>query len=385
MRRAIKVRLYPTKDQMEELEFQFGAARWVFNNALELRSSLWKERKENISKSDLIKRLPRMKAAPETAWLKRADSQALQQSILHLDEAFQRFFRGHGRYPRFKSKHGRQALSYPQRVTIEDGNRLCLPKVGTVRAVLHRPVEGEIKTVTVSREPTGKVFASILVEDGREAPTAPDRVEAADAVGIDLGLTDYATLSGGSKGRNSKVPNPRHYRRALAALKRHQRDLLRKKKGSSNRAKARLRVARAHERVANARHDFQHKLSRRLVDENQAICVETLNVRGMLRNRALARSIADAGWHGFVSKLAYKADWSGKHLVRIDRFNPSTKTCSSCGSINDALTLADRSWTCGDCGTEHDRDGNAAENIRREGLLKLQAAGLSVSGLWSPQ
>lgn len=382
MRRAIKLRLYPTKEQAEELDFQFGAARWVFNDALEQRSSLWKERKGSISRSDLIKRLPRLKSAPETAWLKRGDSQAMQQSIMHLDEAFQRFFRKRGRYPRFKSKHGRQAISYPQRVRVVGGSRLYLPKVGDVRAVLHRPVEGEIKTVTVSREPTGKFFASILVEDGREAPVAPEEVSASDAVGIDLGLVHFATLSGNSDGRNVKVPNPRHYRNALAALKRQQRALSRKKKGSSNRAKSRLKVARAHERVTNARNDFQHKLSRLLVDENQAICVETLNVRGMLRNRALARSVADAGWHGFVSKLAYKAQESGRHFVKIDRFNPSTKTCSLCGSINDDLSLADRSWTCGNCGAEHDRDGNAADNIRREGLLKLQAAGLSVSGLW---
>ena len=382
MRRAIKVRLYPTKEQAEELDFQFGAARWVFNDALELRSSLWKERKASISRSDLIKRLPGLKSAPETAWLKRGDSQAMQQSIMHLDEAFQRFFRKRGRYPRFKSKHGRQAISYPQRVRIVGGSCLYLPKVGDVRAVLHRPVEGEIKTVTVSREPTGKFFASILVEDGREAPVAPEEVSASDAVGIDLGLVHFATLSGNADGRNVKVPNPRHYRNALAALKRQQRALSRKKKGSSNRAKSRLKVARAHERVTNARNDFQHKLSRLLVDENQAICVETLNVRGMLRNRALARSIADAGWSGFVSKLSYKAQESGRHFVKIDRFNPSTKTCSLCGSINDDLSLADRSWTCGNCGAEHDRDGNAADNIRREGLLKLQAAGLSVSGLW---
>ena len=381
MKRPVKIRIYPTKEQTEELDFQFGAARWVFNNALEMRSSLWNEHKKSISKSDLVKRLPVLKAAPDTAWLKRGDSQTLQQSIIHLDEAFQRFFEKRGRYPRFKSKHGRQSVSYPQRVKFRDNGKLYLPKVGEVKAVLHRPIKGKIKTVAVSREPTGKFFASILVDDGREFPPTPDKIDVSDAVGIDLGLTNFATLSEDADKRNRKVPNPHHYRKAQAGLRRAQREFSRKKKGSSNRAKARKKVARAYERMTNSRNDFQHKLSRQLVDENQAICVETLNVKGMLRNRILARSVADAAWYSFITKLRYKAEESGKHFVQIGMFHPSTKTCSNCGSVNNNLSLSDRSWTCDDCGSNHDRDSNAAENIRREGLLKLQAAGLSVSGL----
>ncbi len=374
MLKATKVRLYPTVDQRKAFAFQFGAMRWAYNFTLGWRSSAWKERGESISKRQTLDKLVELKATEETGWLKEADSQALQQSVMHLDDAFKRFFRKQGRYPRFKSKHGKQAMSYPQRVKIVNGVSLYLPKVGTVKAVLHREIVGKIKTVTISRTQTGKYYASILCDDGLEVPALLKTIEADAVTGIDLGITHLAIASTGEKQKN-----PRILKRAAANLRRKQKTLSRKKKGSANRNKARVLVAKAHERTANTRNDFQHKLSKRLVDENQAICVETLKVKNMLKNRKLAKHIADAAWGELLRKLTYKTAWSGKHLVQIDQWFASSKTCSDCRTKVDAMPLSVRQWTCQTCDQEHDRDINAAINIRQQGILKLKAEGLSVS------
>ena len=375
MLRAIKVRLYPTNEQAQALAFQFGAMRWVYNYALAWRSEAGSKRGESVSKRQTLDRLVSLKRDPETAWLKQADSQGLQQSVIHLDEAMQRFFRKQGRYPRFKSRHDRQSLSYPQRVkVVADGRALRLPKVGDVKAVVHRDIVGKIKTVTVSRTQTGKYFASILCEDALEAPDKINAIAAADVVGVDLGVKHLAVESTGAK-----QSNPRFLKRAAANLRRKQKALSRKQAGSANRAEARLRVAKAHEKTKNARNDFQHKLSRRLIDENQAVCVETLKVKNMLQNRQLSKHIADAAWGELVRKLEYKANWTGKRLVRIDPWFASSKTCSTCGEKVAILPLDIRRWQCQACGQQHDRDVNAAENIRRQGILKLRAEGLSVS------
>ena len=246
--------------------------------------------------------------------------------------------------------------------------------MGTVRAVLHREVAGRIKTVTVSRTATGKRFAPVLCDDGEPAPEPPQAVKAEAVTGVDLGLEDLVVTSTGEK-----VGNPRFLKRAEAGLRRKQKALSRKRKGSANRGKARALVAKAHERTANARKDFQDKLPGRLVDGSQAVCVETLSVRNMLGNRRLAKHVADAAWSGFVRKLEYKAGWSGRHFARTGRWFASTKTCSRCGVKADAMPLSVRQWTCGACGAGHDRDINAALNIRQQGILELKAAGLSVS------
>ena len=374
MLKATKVRLYPTSEQQKALAFQFGAMRWAYNFALDWRRSAYKDRGERINKRQTLDRLVSLKAADETRWLKDADSQALQQAVMHLDDAFQRFFRKHGRYPRFKNKHGKQSMSYPQRVKVIDGNRLYLPKVGSVKAVLHRELTGKIKTVTISRTQTGKFYASVLCDDGVVAPDALMSVDADLISGIDLGLTHLAIESTGRKHKN-----PRFLRRAAQNLRRKQKSLSRKKRGSANRNKARALVAKAHEKTSNARSDFQHKLSRRLIDENQAVCVETLKVKNMLKNRKLSKHIADASWGELLRKLEYKAAWAGKHLVKIDQWFASSKTCSACGHKSDKMPLDIRKWACPGCHTEHDRDINAAINIRQQGILKLKAEGLSVS------
>ena len=374
MLKATKVRLYPTAEQRQELAFQFGAMRWVYNYALDWRSKSWKGKGEKITKRMTLDRLVELKATKETAWLKNADSQALQQSVMHLDDAYQRFFKKLGRHPRYKNKHGKQSMSYPQRVKIVAGCSLYLPKVGTVKAVLHREIEGKIKTVTVSRTQTGKYYASILCEDDQPTHEPVKAIEAESVTGLDMGLTHLAIASTGEKQKN-----PRFVKQAAANLRRKQKSLSRKRKGSSNRSKARVLVAKAHERTANTRNDFQHKLSKRLVDENQAICVETLKVKNMLRNRKLAKHIADASWGELLRKLDYKSVWSGKHLVKIDQWFASSKTCSGCGTKVEELPLSVRQWTCRTCQQEHDRDINAAQNIRQQGILKLKAEGLSVS------
>ena len=374
MLKATKVRLYPTSDQRRELAFQFGAMRWAYNFALNWRRVAWAERGERVTKRMTLDRLVELKRSEDTAWLKEADSQALQQSVMHLDHAFSRFFKRLGRYPRFKSKHGKQSMSYPQRVKVVDGRALYLPKVGEVKAVLHRHLVGTIKTVTVSRTKTGKYYASILCDDEQDAPGPDKHLTEENVTGLDMGLTHLVIASTGEK-----QSNPRFLKRATSNLRRKQKSLSRKKKGSANRNKARVLVAKAHERAANARNDFQHKLSRRLVDENQAICVETLKVKNMLKNRRLSKAISDAAWGGLVRKLDYKTMWEGKHLVRIDTWYPSTKTCFLCTSKVECLPLSVRQWTCPTCGADLDRDINAALNITQQGILKLKTEGLSVS------
>lgn len=374
MLKATKIRLYPTTDQCAALAFQFGAMRWIYNFALDWRSEAFKAEGISISKRQTLDRIVSLKREEETAWLKRADSQALQQALMHLDDAFKRFFSKQGRYPRFKSKHGKQSLSYPQRVRIVAENLLYLPKIGNVKAVLHREIVGRIKTVTVSRSKTGKYFASILTDDGQPKPEPCKSVSKERIVGLDLGLSHLAITDTGEK-----TDNPRFVKRAAANLCRKQKSLSRKKKGSRNRNKARVLVAKAHEKTSNARNDFQHKLSRQLIDENQAVCVETLKVKNMLKNRHLAGHIADVSWGELVRKLEYKATWAGKHLIRVDQWFPSSKTCSCCGLKVEKLPLDIRRWTCQNCQTEHDRDTNAAINIKRQGIIQIKAEGLSVS------
>lgn len=374
MLKAIKVRLYPNQQQRDALNFQFGAMRWAYNYALSWRSSAWKDEGVSVSKRQTLDKLVELKKLEGTSWLKQADSQALQQSLMHLDQSFQKFFRKQGRFPRFKSKRAKQSMSYPQRVKVVGDSFLYLPKVGQMKAVLHRPIAGKIKTVTVSRTSTGKYYASVLLEDGTVEPEAKKAIVEESVIGVDLGLTHLCIYSDGKKQKN-----PRFLKRAAANLRRKQKALSRKKKGSKNRAKARLLVAKAHERTANTRNDFQHKLSKRLIDENQVVCVETLKVKNMLKNSKLAKHIADAGWSDFVRKLEYKAKWYGKHLVKIDQWYASSKTCSACNEKQKTMALDVRHWKCSSCSAEHDRDVNAAINIKRQGVLKLKAEGLSVS------
>ena len=374
MLKAVKVRLHPDERQVQLLKFQFGAARWAYNFALAWRRDAWTVRQEGVTLRQTLDRLVGLKRETETAWLKDADSQVPQQAVMHLDRAFQNFFRKRTRYPRFKSRHERQSISYPQRVRVVDCDRVRPPKVGDVRAVLHRPLPGALKTVTVSCSCTGKYFASLPLDDGMQIPSKDAELEENRVVGVDLGLKDVAVTDAGNK-----TGNPGFLRRGERNLRRKQRQMSRRMKGSRNRAKARLLVAKAPEKVAHARRDFQHKLSKSLIDENQAICVETLCVKNMSRNRKLARLIQDASWSRFDVMLGYKSEWYGRHLMHVDRWFPSSKTCSACGSTKGRLGLSDRVWECDGCGATHDRDVNAAINIKTEGIRIMKAEGLSVS------
>lgn len=360
MLNATRIRLYPSDQQAKALAVQFGCARWVWNNALATTGALYRETGKGLNYHAMAIRLPKLKQ--EFEWLGDADSQALQQSLQCLARAFENFFAKRGRYPRFKSKHGRQSIQYPQRVKIE-GSLIYLPKVGWTKCVVHREIVGRFKTVTVSRNACGQFHAAILTDDDAAMPAVST---AGKAIGIDVGLTHLAVTSDGSK-----FDNPRHLRKAERNLKRKQQSLSRKKKGSNSRNKARQLVARAHERIACARKDHLHKLSRRIVNENQVIAVETLNVKGMLKNHTLARAVSDVGWNMLTNFLEYKAARAGKAFVKCDRWYPSSKACSACGAICETMPLDVRSWTCAHCGAHHDRDVNAAKNIRAEGLRTL--------------
>ena len=375
MLKATKVRIYPTPEQADFLNCQFGAVRMVWNKSLAIKTHYYKVREQNLSaRKDLKPLLVTAKKSRKYSWLKEADSIALQQSVINLDKAFQNFLNPklEARFPRFKSKHGRQSSYHCMSVAVGE-NWVKVPKCKPIKARIHREITGTVKSITLTKTPTGKFYASVLAEDGKPEAKPIADFQSSCIVGVDVGLTDIAIISTGVK-----TGNPRFIKNAQCNLKRKQKKLSRCKKGSKGRSKARLLVAKAHERVAFARNDFQHKLSRQLIDENQAVIVETLKVKNMLKNHCLARSIADAGWHSLITKLEYKAKQAGKHLVKIDQWFASSKTCSCCGQKQEEMPLNIRSWTC-DCGYVADRDINAAINVKKQGILKLKAEGLSVS------
>ena len=298
----------------------------------------------------------------EKPGLSLAYSACLQQVCLNLGVAFNNFFERRAKYPIFKSKHGRQSIQYPQNVKVFD-NYLKIPKIGDVKAVIHRPIEGKIKTVTISKNCCGQYFASILFDDGKEKPEASTEGK---AVGIDVGLTHFAITSDASK-----FDNPRFLTKYEKNLKLKQQQLSRKQKGSNNRNNARKKVAKVHRKITNCREDFLHKLSRRIVDDNQVIVTENLNVKGMMKNHCLAKAIGQVGWGMFMTMLKYKAEQDGKTYLEVDRFFPSSKTCHVCLNQVGSLPLDVRKWTCNNCHTTHDRDVNAAINLREEGLRIL--------------
>ncbi|NES63936.1 MAG: IS200/IS605 family element transposase accessory protein TnpB [Okeania sp. SIO2D1] len=360
MLRVVKVRLYPNTQQKQFLEQSFGNCRWLWNYSLNLMNETYKNTGKGLSAYEVKKLIPSLKKEHE--WLKLTYSQCLQQVCLNLGVAFNNFFEKRTKYPRFKSKHGKQSIQYPQNVTVLKQG-LKLPKIGEVKAIIHRPIEGKIKTITVSKNQSHQYFASVLFEDSQEKPefTTEGKV-----VGVDVGLTHFAITSDGLKYDNPKFLN-KHERN----LKRKQQQLSRKEKGSKNRNKARKKVAIVHRKITKCREDFLHKLSRRIVDENQVIVVENLNVKGMMKNHCLAKAIGQVGWGIFMSMLKYKAENEGKVYQEVDRFFPSSKTCHVCLNQVGSLPLDVREWTCENCQTRHDRDINAAINLRGEGLRIL--------------
>ncbi|WP_405358795.1 transposase [Kitasatospora sp. NBC_00085] len=361
VKRAFKYRFYPTDAQAAELSRTFGCVRKVYNMALQARTEAWTLRQERVNYHATSAMLTVWKRTEELAYLSEVSSVPLQQTLRHLQGAFTNFWTKRAKYPTFKSrKRSRKSAEYTSSAFRFRDGRLTLAKMSDPLAIVwSRPLpEGAVpSTVTVSQDSAGRWFVSMLCDD---RPTMPAPVNA--AVGIDAGITSLVTLSTGEK-----ITNPRHERRDRECLAKAQRNLARKARGSNNRAKARLKVARVHARIAGRRRDFLHKLTTRLVRENQAIVIEDLSVRNMLRNRTLARAISDASWTEMRSMLEYKAEWYGRDLVTIDRWFPSSKLCSACGTLRGKMPLNVREWTCG-CGTTHDRDVNAARNILAAGL-----------------
>lgn len=361
MYKAYKFRIYPTNEQQIALAKAFGCCRWFWNYSLNLCQETYLTTGKGLSRGAIQGLLPSLKK--EYSWLTDAYSQCLQYVALNLSTAYKNFFEKRTGFPRFKSKHGKQSISYPSNVKL-DGDYLKLPgKVGLIYCKQDRNFDVQIKNVTVSLNPDGKYYASVLVDDGRELAQFSTEGK---AIGIDLGLTHFCITSNGSK-----FDNPRHTTKYARNLKKKQQSLARKQKSSKNRCKAKSKVSKVHSKIRRVREDFLHKLSRKIVNENQVIAVENLNVKGMVRNQNLAKAISDCGWGQFCTMLKYKSEWSGKTYIEVDRFFASSKTCSVCLNRVDSLSLDIRDWTCSQCNTHHDRDVNAAINIRNEALRIL--------------
>jgi putative transposase len=394
LHKAVQVRLYPSKEQQILLAQTFGCARWWWNYALNKSIETYKETGKGLGQVALNSLLPKLKKAEDTSWLANCYSQVLQATTLNLTTAYKNFFEKRSGFPKFKSKNGKQSIQYPQNVKIVDaesspyggspsvgnwrtrkGNVKLPGNIGFVKAKIHRPIEGKVKTVTVSKTPSGKYFASILTElEGDNSTVAEGKI-----YGIDLGLKHFAVVTDGEK--VSKYDNPKHIAKHEKNLKRKQKKLARKQKGSKSRNKYRKVVAKVYERVSNSRQDFLHKRKLKLVSDSQAVIVENLHVLGMVRNHNECDAISDCGWATFTNFLAYKLERKGGKLVEIDRWFPSSKLCSNCFYQLSQMPLDVREWTCPHCGTHHDRDGNAAINIRTEGIRCLLAEGSAVSAV----
>ena len=369
MERGFKYRIYPNASQRDQIARTLGCCRFVYNRALDVKKTAYSETGKSIAANDLIKMIPTWKRDPETSWLAQADSMALQQSIRDLDRAYKNFFRrvregGKPGFPKFKSRrHARQSYR-TNGGKVVDRNHIALPKLGNVRAKVSRPLQGRFMSVTVSLDAVGRYFATFLCTD----VPSKDAIAADREVGIDLGVETLATLSDGTK-----IGNPRHLKKYEHRLAREQRRLSRRKgarrgeKQSMRYLKQRKRVARVHAKIADARIDALHKVTTMLADENQVLCMEDLNAKGMVRNHYLAKAVSDVSFGEFARLLEYKCAGRGRTLVKVDRFYPSSKTCSVCGHRLDALSLSVRSWDCPSCGVHHDRDVNAARNILAEG------------------
>jgi putative transposase len=359
-----KLRLTPTKEQEVLLSKHFGSIRWTYNFFLDRRTRFYLEAKEKqlakktLTYVDMAKELTKIKEQPETEWLNECNAQSLQHAIKHLDGAYNRFFKKLAKFPRFKSKKNKQSFRVPQFVTIKDG-RIYFPKFKEgIKIDQHRPVEGEINYATIIKNKAGQYYACIGVSRNIEKKSKLDKI-----IGIDLGVKTLVQCSDGQRFDNIKAT-----KKYEKLLKTRQQALSRTKKDSKGRDKARLRVGKLQVKIANIRHNHLHQITSKLINENQVICLEDLSVKNMMANHCLSKSIGDVSWGELVRQLTYKADWYGRKLVKIDRFFPSSKTCSHCGYVNDNLTLNMREWDCPRCQRRLDRDFNASQNILRQGL-----------------
>lgn len=365
--KSYKYRAYPTKEQEVLLAKHFGCSRWMYNYALDKKIKSYQQEKKSLSRFEIQKDIPALKKADGTEWLKEVNSQTLQASLENLDKAFTKFFRDKKGFPKFKSKHdNRQSFSVPQNGIVDfETSTISLPKFkNPIKCKLHRRFEGNSKTVTISKTPTGKYFVSVLVEVNEELPELKPICEN-QAVGVDLGIKTFAVLSNGDE-----IQNPRNLKKSLKKIKKLQRKVSKKVKGSNNRKKAVSKLAKMHEKVSNRRFDFLHKVTAKLVSENNTICLETLTASNMMKNHKLAQALSDISIGKFNEILEYKAKWNGVNILRIGRFQPSSKMCS-CGVINNDLKLSDRHWTCSSCNTTHNRDVLASNNIKKFAFINL--------------
>lgn len=368
MLKAYRYRIYPTKKQEDLIQKTFGCCRFVYNQTLAYRKNLYETKKESMSKIDCNNYVNRI-LKTQYKWLKEPDKFALTNAVYNMDFAYQKFFREHTGYPKFKSKRDNRK-SYTTNVTCNNievyfnNNKIKLPKLKYIRAKVHREFIGKIKSATVSQTPSGKYFVSILVD----AECEPMKTTGC-AIGIDLGIKDLLITSSGDKYDNIRIT--KKYEDKLA---KEQRKLSHKMKGSKNYEKQRIKVVKIHEKIHNTRLDNLHKISHKLISENQVIVSEDLGISNMIKNHSLAKAISDCGWYELTRQLQYKADWNNRDYVKIDRFFKSSQTCNECGYIYpNVKNLSVREWICPECGAIHDRDINAAKNILNEGLKILQA------------
>jgi len=359
MNYVYRFRLYPTKEQKRFLKQEAGNIRFVYNYFLALAKEKYQKEKVKWNYYEYKKLLPKLKK--EFEFLKLSNSQSLQESLKNLDKAFKNFFKGLADFPKFKKKKKTNLISIPQHFEIIE-DKIKIPKLKTpIKFKKHRVIEGKIKSISIAIAPSGKYYLNVLVDKAIQPLSKINKI-----IAIDIGLTDFIVTSD-----NQATKNPKHFKKLERRLKLCQRKLSRKKIGSNNYKKWAKRIARLHEKIINAKNDFLHKLSKKLIDENQVIIVENLNIKGLIKNKKLSKHIHQASWYKFINMLEYKAKFYGRELIKIDTFFPSSKLCNVCGYKNKELKLSDRTWTCPVCKTQHNRDYNATLNLLKEGLKQV--------------